>query len=75
MLYTLYLSGHKDNLTFNFFVYKHMHDKTEHGVLVLNNGTYILNYQFDEVINTQQQNLPLELVKEIDIKKLKLEQY
>lgn len=74
ILYTLYLSDHRLNLSFELRVYKDQSDKNEYNLVWLNNGEYILNSWLPEVINTQQYVLhkDLELLKRVEVSALKI---
>ena len=53
MLYTIYLTNHRSNIT-EIEICLCKDEKEEYALVNVNNGQYILNYVFDEVVNKEQ---------------------
>lgn len=53
MLYTLYLSDHKDAVNMEIRIYKDA-NANQYNLVWINDGLYVANYQFNEVVNKTQ---------------------
>lgn len=60
MLYTLYLSRHKPN-DIELAIYFDRKNNEQYNLVRLSSGKYILNYEFDTVVNKKQLPKTLEL--------------
>lgn len=73
MLYTLYLSDHKDNLTMEIRIYTNPDTKQTYNLVWINQGKYVLNLEYDEVVNKHYIDQRLKLKETISIEQLKLQ--
>ena len=73
MLYTLYLSDHKDALEMEIRIYINPDTKQTYNLVWINQGKYVLNLEYDEVVNKQYIDQRLKLKETISIKQLKLQ--
>ena len=73
MLYTLYLSNHKDLLDMEIRIYTDPDTKTNYNLVWIDQGKYVLNLIHDEVVNKRQIDQKLKLKETISIKQLKLQ--
>ena len=53
MLYTLCLSDHKDTVSMELRIYKDA-NANQYNLVWINDGLYVANYQFNEVVNKTQ---------------------
>lgn len=73
MLYTLYLSDHKDALDMEIRIYTNPDTKQTHNLVWINQGKYVLNLEYDEVVNKHYIDQRLKLKETISIEQLKLQ--
>ena len=73
MLYTLYLSDHKDDLEMEIRIYINPDTKQTYNLVWINQGKYVLNLEYDEVVNKHYIDQRLKLKETISIKQLKLQ--
>lgn len=69
MLYTLYLSDHKDAVNMELRIYKDA-NANQYNLVWINDGLYVVNYQFNEVVNKTQIDNTLVLYTQISISQL-----
>lgn len=74
MLYTLYLSEHRPD-DIELRIYKNFITKEEYNLVWLNRGKYILNLEFDAVVNKTQFNNDTTLVYRYTPEDLNLTKY
>lgn len=75
MLYTLQFSDHGKNLTIELRIYYHQIEKVYYNIVWINQGKYILNMSFDEVVNKAHIDNNMKLKHCYTAADLKLEQY
>ena len=73
MLYTLYLSDHKDALEMEIRIYINPDTKQTYNLVWINQGKYVLNLEYDEVVNKHYIDQRLKLKETISIEQLKLQ--
>ena len=73
MLYTLYLSDHKDALDMEIRIYINPDTKQIYNLVWINRGKYVLNLEYDEVVNKHYIDQRLKLKETISIEQLKLQ--
>jgi hypothetical protein len=75
MLYTVYLTGHKNSIEYEIRVYKDPDTGLMYHIAYLCQGKYILNLVDSEVVNNTSINKKFKLVRCWDSSKLNLEKY
>lgn len=75
MLYTLYLTGHRDAHDFGIKIMARPTDKNIYNLVWIDSGKYILNYDFAEVVNISQLDVTLIELRHYSAQDLKLERY
>lgn len=73
MLYTLYLSNHKDSLDLEIRIYIDLDTKQTYNLVWINQGKYVLNLIYDEVVNKKHIDQKLKLKETIGVQQLKLQ--
>jgi len=72
MLYTLYFCKHRPLIELR--IYKDNQSKEQYNLVWIQNGKYVLNYIFNEVVNKKQLDKNLQLIKTITIDNLSIQQ-
>lgn len=74
MLYTVYFTEHKSQITVELRIYKCLLTGYEYNLIWINNGEFILNYS-NEIVNTEHMQKDLKLLKAYSIEELNLDRY
>ena len=72
MLYTLYLSDHKDALEMEIRIYINPDTKQTYNLVWINQGKYVLNLEYDTIVNKTHIPQSFKLKETIKIEQLKL---
>jgi hypothetical protein len=72
MLYTLYLSSHKDKLDLEIRIYTNPDTRQTYNLVWINQGKYVLNLEYDTVVNKTHIPQNFKLKETIKIEQLKL---
>lgn len=75
MIYTIYFTNHRDEISAELRIYFDPETKTTYNVAWFNNGEYILNLEFNKVVNKESINKSFELKHRYTADDLKLNQY
>lgn len=75
MLYTLYLSEHGPQHSFSLIIAESSDSLERYNLVSIDEGKYILNFAFDEVISNQQLDPELVIVKQYSADDLQLSKY
>lgn len=75
IVYTLYLTAHRDNLDPEIWVYIDKKTRQLYNLVVFQQGKYVINLIEGEVVNKEQINQDLKLKYRYTAVDLKLEQY
>ncbi len=73
MLYTMYLTRHADNIDMELRVYDSTTER--YNLVWINDGKYVLNFQHDEIVNTQHIQKDLVLAFKYTAGELGIEKY
>jgi hypothetical protein len=74
MLYTLYLSGHTDH-SYSLLIGLHQIRREYCYIVSIDDGKYVLNYEWDEIVNTQQIDPKVKVMCHYTPQDLQLDQY
>lgn len=75
MLYTLYLSRHRENHTYAVKILVNPRDKMIYNLVLIDDGKYVLNFVFSEVVNISQLDPDLIELRHYTDQDLKLERF
>lgn len=75
MLYTIYLSDHKNSIEYEIQAYKDTDSGFIYNLVVLNQGKYVLNLVDGEVVNNTSIDKKLKLIRCYSSSDLNLQQY
>ena len=75
IVYTISLTGHRTNLDIEFRVYEDPKTRYSYNLAWINQGKYILNMIDGEILNNEQFDKTLKLIKKYSKEQLKLEHY
>lgn len=75
ILYTIYLTQHKDTLEPELRIYRDKTTGYEYNLVWLQSGKYVINLVDDAVVNSRQLDKSLQLKYKYNNQELKLEQY
>lgn len=75
MLYTIYFTNHRDELSIEFRIYFDPATKNTYNLVWINDGKYVLNFEHDEIVNKEHIEESFKLKYKYDASALKLDQY
>jgi hypothetical protein len=75
IVYTMSLTGHRKNLDIEFRIYEDPKTRYSYNLAWFNRGKYILNMIDGEILNNEQFDKTLKLIKQFSTEQLKLEHY
>jgi hypothetical protein len=71
MLYTLHFCNYRPGMELR--IYRDTESKEQYNLVWIENGKYVLNYEFNEIVNKKQLNKSIQLIKTITKTDLNLE--